>query len=68
MIKIFIDYLCNVDEVEVNEKMNIKEALQMIYQSDFNYGYLGRYQYVEKLDKSFEEAKISDGEIIKLIK
>lgn len=68
MIKIYIEYQNKIDEVELNEKMNIKEALNMIYQEEFEYGYIFRYRYVEKLNQSFEEAKISNGEIIKLIK
>lgn len=68
MIKIYIDYLDKIDEVELNEKLNIKESLQLIYHENFDYGYIFRHQHVEMLNQSFEEAKISNGEIIKLIK
>lgn len=64
MIEVYIQINDQKDHLELDENMNIKETLYVIYQKEYNYGYLSKHCYYEKLTCSFKEANIYYGETI----
>lgn len=67
MIKFKVELDKQQYDIELDENLNMTNAFEMLFNKKFHYGYIARYQHVDKFNQTFKEAGILNGETIRII-